>query len=62
MSVRLVVENERLQARPPEHVQPAVQEHVVDLEGERPLDAHALEPGDTRGERRVDSTRRHAAR
>ena len=53
MRVRLVVQNERLRARSPEHVQPAVQQHVVDLEGERPLDAHALEPGDARGERRV---------
>ncbi len=26
---------------------------MVDLEDERPLDAHALEPGDARGERRV---------
>ncbi len=51
--IGLVVENECLRPIHPEDVEPPVHEHAVELEGERPLRADALECSDPRGKRRA---------
>ena len=59
--VRLVVDDERALARPPEHVEPAVQEDAVVLERERALRPGAVErrqpPRERRRAVRVDERR-----